>query len=302
MQAAAVTSSPAAAALPRPPSLMARRPAPGAAAAAAAAAPTAPWRRRRALSAAAERDGSSSSSSGSSSNGSSPATTTSNRPSPSSPPPPPAAARTGGPRPPPRNNNKKNGGGGGGGGGNGATTRLGELVRSTPVLNRFADGTLVLGDAVMVASTQLSSERISWDEAAPLLAVSVAAWVLASAARGDYLPDRRHEYDDPLSLSLGFPVLIGIADACVTWAVAVVPAVGADAWLAAHFFVNPLTVAAAVSPYAAAATSAAGGTFAQGAAGPPEHVLSPQLEVLVAMLITMSSWRGIAAWLRLSSY
>lgn len=174
-------------------------------------------------------------------------------------------------------------------------------MRATPVLNRFADGTLVLGDAVMVASTQLSSERISWDEAGPLLAVSVAAWVLAAAARGDYLPDRAREYDDPLSLSLGFPVLIGIADACVTWAVAVVPAVGADAWLAAHFLVNPLTVAAAVSPYAAAATAGLT-TFAQGAAGPPEHVLSPQLEVLVAMLITMSSWRGIAAWLRLSSY
>jgi hypothetical protein len=178
---------------------------------------------------------------------------------------------------------------------------VGELVRSTPGLNRFADGTLVLGDAVMVASTQLSSERISWDEVGPLLAVSVGAWVLAAAARGDYLPDKRDEYDDPLSLSLGFPVLIGIADACVTWAVAVVPAVGLDAWLAAHFFVNPLTVAAAVSPHAAAATSAAAGTFARGAAAPAEHMLSPQLEVLVAMLITMSSWRGIAAWLRLSS-
>jgi hypothetical protein len=169
------------------------------------------------------------------------------------------------------------------------------------VLNRFADGTLVLGDAVMVASTQLSSERIAWEEAGPLLAVSVGAWVLAAAARGDYLPERRLEYDDPLSLSLGFPVLIGIADACVTWACAVVPAIGMDAWLAAHFLVNPLTVGAPVSASALAATAAtAAGTFARGAAGPPEHVLSPELEVLVALLITMSSWRGIAAWLRLS--
>lgn len=202
-------------------------------------------------------------------------------------------ASTGGPRPPPRRGSNNSGGAS-------AATRMGELLRSTPVLNRFADGTLVLGDAVMVASTQLSSERIPWDEAGPLLAVSVAAWVLAAAARGDYLPDKRAEYDDPLSLSLGFPVLIGIADACVTWAVAVVPAIGADAWLAARFLVNPLTVAAAVSPHAAAATSAAAGTFARGAAGPAEHMLSPELEVLVALLITMSSWRGIAAWLRLS--
>ena len=115
------------------------------------------------------------------------------------------------------------------------------------------------------------------------------------------MPERRDEYDDPLSLSLGFPVLIGIADACVTWAVAVVPAIGADAWLAARFLVDPLTVAAPVSASALAATAAtAAGTFARGAAGPPEHMLSPELEVLVAMLITMSSWRGIAAWLRLS--
>jgi len=170
-------------------------------------------------------------------------------------------------------------------------------------LNRFSDGTLVLGDAVMVASTQLSSERIAWgDEAAPLLFVSVGCWILAAAARGDYLPDKRREYDDPLSLMMGFPVLIGIADACVTWAVAVVPAMGLDAWLAASFLVDPLAVAAAVSPKAAAATAIAAGTFARGAAaGPEAHALSPQLEVLVAMLITMSSWRGIAAWVRLSS-
>jgi hypothetical protein len=155
----------------------------------------------------------------------------------------------------------------------------------------------------MVASTQLSSERISWDETAPLLAVSVGAWVLAAAAKGDYLSGKKDEYDDPLSLSLGFPVLIGIADACVTWAVAVVPAIGMDSWLAAHFYVNP----AAVSPraileagagFAGAWQQTVGGGVGGGAR---EHVLSPQLEVLVAMLITMSSWRGIAAWLRLSS-
>jgi hypothetical protein len=52
--------------------------------------------------------------------------------------------------------------------------------------NRFQDGILILGDAVMVLATELSSERLPLEQLPYLGGVAVASWVFAGAVLGDY--------------------------------------------------------------------------------------------------------------------
>lgn len=49
-------------------------------------------------------------------------------------------------------------------------------------LNRLLDGTLILGDAVMVTATELSSERLPLEQLPALGGVAVASWVIAGAS------------------------------------------------------------------------------------------------------------------------
>jgi hypothetical protein len=65
-------------------------------------------------------------------------------------------------------------------------TKLEEVMRDTPVLDRFVDGALVLGDIVMVVATEVASDRVPGPSLACLAGVAAASWVLAGAALGDY--------------------------------------------------------------------------------------------------------------------
>lgn len=65
-------------------------------------------------------------------------------------------------------------------------SQLEAFVRDTPVLNRFLDGTLILGDAVMLIATEASSERVPTEQIPALAAVAVGSWIIAGAVLGDY--------------------------------------------------------------------------------------------------------------------
>ncbi|KIZ01536.1 hypothetical protein MNEG_6425 [Monoraphidium neglectum] len=148
-------------------------------------------------------------------------------------------------------------------------TQLEEFMRDTPGLNRLVDGTLILGDAVMVLATEVASERVPVGELPYLAAIAVFSWILAGAALGDYkaVPDPD---DNPLSNMLGWPVVVSIANACITWAVAMVPS------MLGYSFLTVLELKR-------------------------DGMLSPQLEVSVAMLITLICWRGMATRMRMRS-
>lgn len=44
------------------------------------------------------------------------------------------------------------------------SSAIGDFIRQNPILNRLYDGTLVLGDCVMLAATEVSSERITFED------------------------------------------------------------------------------------------------------------------------------------------
>ncbi|KAI8474853.1 MAG: hypothetical protein J3K34DRAFT_406794 [Monoraphidium minutum] len=155
-------------------------------------------------------------------------------------------------------------------------TELEEFMRETPGLNRLVDGTLILGDAVMVLATQAASERVPLGEAPYLAAVAALSWVLAGAVMGDYKAEPGPD-DNPLSNMLGWPVVVSIANACITWAVAMVPSMLGFSILVSNYLVAPETVLELER----------------------DGMLSPQLEISVALLVTMLCWRGMATKLRM---
>lgn len=157
----------------------------------------------------------------------------------------------------------------------GGETRMEVFMRTTPGFNRFLDGPLIAGDVVMLLATEVSSERLSWEQMPYLGSVIVAAWVLAGGVTGDYTLEEDPD-DNPLSRALGWHIMVAIINACITWAVAMIPASVMYAFLVSHFLVEPQSVLELQR----------------------DGVLSPQLEISVALLITMSCWRGMAAKLR----
>jgi hypothetical protein len=155
-------------------------------------------------------------------------------------------------------------------------SELEALMRRTPGLNRFLDGTLILGDAVMVLATEASSERLPLDSMPALAGVAVAAWIAAGALLGDYskTPDPDA---NPLSDAVGWPIVQAVVSAMVTWAVALVASIAGFSWLVSQYLVDPVVVLEV----------------------PHDGELSPQIEVSVALLVTMACWRGTAARLRM---
>ncbi|GIL73574.1 hypothetical protein Vretimale_5185 [Volvox reticuliferus] len=156
-------------------------------------------------------------------------------------------------------------------------SRLDSYMRKHPLLSRFYDTTLLLGDCVMILATEASSERIEWSSFPALVGVLLVCWVTAGAWNGDYSPggSRAHE-DVPWQLSMLGPTFGSVLGAALTWAFASTASVAAYAVLVAR---NALDAAPVVE-------------------GLNSDDLSPQLEVVVALLITMTCWRGIVSKLR----
>lgn len=148
------------------------------------------------------------------------------------------------------------------------TTLIGKLIY------RFRDGQLLLGDLVVVAATEASSERIPLESMPMLTGVSLGCWLVAAIALGDYRG--LAPYTDNWYLSLLGPTFMAVVDACMTWAVSVTACLAILSVLVSN---NLLDSSPLLEDLAT-------------------ENLSPQLEVAVATLITMACWRGIAARLR----
>jgi len=128
----------------------------------------------------------------------------------------------------------------------------------------------------MVAATEASSDRVGW-AAMPLLGgVLLGSWLLVAVARGDYAATR--EEPSSLATMLGLPSLVAITDALATWALAVPCALAGYAALVSRGVVAPELML----------------HLGEG----PHRGLAPQMEILLASVITLSAWRGIAARLR----
>lgn len=153
-------------------------------------------------------------------------------------------------------------------------SKLDVYVRNHPVLSRFYDTTLILGDCVMIAATEASSERIQFNDMPTLIGVMLIAWIGAGAWNGDY--NGRQPGAENWYLSLLGPTFSSIVNATVTWAFAATASLAAYSYLVSR---NAMDAAPLVE-------------------GLNTEDLSPQLEVVVALLITMTCWRGIASKLR----
>ncbi|KAG2433734.1 hypothetical protein HXX76_008098 [Chlamydomonas incerta] len=171
----------------------------------------------------------------------------------------------------------KGGAAGGAGAGGGGGSQLGNLMRSSPVLRRFSDGTLLLGDCVMILATEASSERIEWASFPALVGVLLGTWVAAGAWNGDYSPDGSRAHQDvPWQLAMLGPTYGAVLGAALTWSLSATASVAAYAGLVAGGRLDPVPVVEGIN----------------------SEDMSPQLEVIVALLITMTCWRGIASKLR----
>ncbi|KAK9810509.1 hypothetical protein WJX72_012008 [[Myrmecia] bisecta] len=142
------------------------------------------------------------------------------------------------------------------------------------------DPTLVWGDCMMLLSTELASDRVPKDQMGLLSGVLVAAWVGVAVAvtKGDY----RYKYSEPSMIYFNSPyataMLIAMFTAATTWALFVPTALAAYASMVVHHLLDVDVIRQpASSPYA----------------------LPPELEVVMAVLWTVSSWRGIYAAYRL---
>jgi hypothetical protein len=196
-----------------------------------------------------------------------------------------------------------------------------DVKRAAPtgVARRFQDGLLIMGDVVMVLATEASSDRIPLSQM-PLLAGVVAvrcaspppraqlppgglliapppgtlprrctaptapsalplsprSWVLCGAVVGDYTFELFTDVDD-LQIAAGWPTFLAILNASITWGLSTLLCLGAYSWMVSNWMVEAATV-----------------IELQDQAGLP-----PQLEVSVALLVVMTTWRGIATMLRM---
>lgn len=130
------------------------------------------------------------------------------------------------------------------------------------------DTALAWGDAVTVACTELASDRVRSSEVGTLSAVLVIAIVCAAAAKGDYAP----RSGDASVFARQRAMLRALADAASSWVLALPVSLAADAALVKYGFLTPSAFLPNIG----------------GLGSPP-----PQAEVLVAVLATLASWRGI---------
>lgn len=136
------------------------------------------------------------------------------------------------------------------------------------------DAPLILGDVWMLSATQMSTQLIEPDDSTPLLALAVAIWLVVSALRGDYDFAEREDEDAPFLV--GWSVVTGVLDACFSWACYTVLLLAVLSLAVSHGMLDAapvLTVDASSK-------------------------VSPVLEVQIALLITMTAWRGFYYGLR----
>jgi hypothetical protein len=63
-------------------------------------------------------------------------------------------------------------------------SELETFIRNTPVANRFLDGILILGDAVMLLATEMSSERLPLEQVGFAIVATLHLGVATSAVSG----------------------------------------------------------------------------------------------------------------------
>lgn len=130
------------------------------------------------------------------------------------------------------------------------------------------DMALIFGDAWMVACSHFASSLIPPSELTPFSALAVSLWILSATVRGDYTSYRRVSEEG--SFLVGWTVYIGILQACFSWLFFTPAHLCVLAFLVSHGMVDP---------------------------SPVIHIemgsrVSPILEVDVAMLVTMTTWRA----------
>jgi hypothetical protein len=154
------------------------------------------------------------------------------------------------------------------------------FFRKAPFFKQYADGTMLLGDCVMILATQYSSGQISYNDSSFLGLVVLLSWVCFGGSRGDY-NGKGDDYDNEAALfNMGIPLFAAMVNSCVTWAGTCTVSVAVFAFLISHNLMEPGAV----------------WVIPAGADIPPET------EVLVAMLITMSCWRALLLRFRMSPF
>jgi hypothetical protein len=145
------------------------------------------------------------------------------------------------------------------------------FFRKSPVFSQFVDGTMVLGDSVMVFATQMACNRISFSDNTFIGCIMFLCWIFTAASKGDYkglppVPSNNVEF-----FNSGYPILAAAMSACATWALAITASVAVFSFLIAHNLLD----AAPITQI------------------PQDSDVAPETEVLVALLITMACWRSV---------
>lgn len=120
---------------------------------------------------------------------------------------------------------------------------------------------------MMIAATHLSSNMIPLEDQPALIATVVLSWFVVALVKGDYAEE------EPLSRmarELGFDVYNGITGALSTWLLFVPVALVCYATLVSQDLLDAGVVVANV----------------------PGREVSAELEVLLAILVTLCCWRG----------
>jgi hypothetical protein len=133
-----------------------------------------------------------------------------------------------------------------------------------------------MGDVVMIMATEASSDRVPWEQMPMFGLIMSTSWVLCGAVVGDYTMELFNDVDD-LMIAAGWPTFLAILNASVTWGLSTFLCLGAYSWLVSHWIVEPTMVLELKA----------------------QSGLPAQLEINVALLVIMTSWRGIATKLRM---
>jgi hypothetical protein len=139
---------------------------------------------------------------------------------------------------------------------------------------RDVDVALVCGDAWMVATTHMVTDLIPISELTTFTMVALPLWGTIAAIRGDYTSYARIQEEG--SFLVGWSVYVGVLQACFSWLFFTVGHLLTLSFLITHGLLDSAPVI----------------DIEAGARVPPI------LEVDVALLITMSAWRGMYYALR----